>query len=89
MTLLRLAGSMLLALALAALSALSATPGAPPVSLSAQALAAHDAATATRLDARLASIDARAPRPAPANAGVPTPRPIIPTAGEFIPGAGQ
>jgi hypothetical protein len=89
MTLLRLAGSMLLALALAALSARSARPAATPLSVSEQALAATAAVSAARFDARLASIDARAPRPAPAGVGVATPTPIIPSAGEFIPGAGQ
>jgi hypothetical protein len=89
MTLLRLAGSMLLALALAALSALSATPAATPVSVPEQALAGQAEVSAARFDERLASIDARTSRPVPAGVGVATPTPIIPSAGEFIPGAGQ
>jgi hypothetical protein len=89
MSLLRFAGSILLALSLASLSALAAGPRTPASSIPHQGLATD----------RAASIDASADRAlalSPAaqrrlhRAMLPAPlTPTIPVAGQSVPGAGQ
>ena len=89
MTLLRLAGSMLLALGLAALSALSAAPATNHVSAPHQSLAVELTAPAKGFERALALADVASPRRVHAANGVASKAPIIPMAGEFVPEAGQ
>ena len=89
MTLLRLAGSMLLALGLAALSALSVVPARHHVSAPHQALAAEPASPAKGFSRTLALADVPSPRHALGTGHLRPETPIIPMAGEFVPEAGQ
>jgi hypothetical protein len=89
MTLLRLAGSMLLALGLAALSALAAPATPNHVPTLNQSLAVEAAAPGARFYRALALAEAQAPRRARAAEGRAAEAATIPLAGEFIPEAGQ
>jgi hypothetical protein len=89
MTLLRLAGSMLLALGLAALSALSGPPATNHVSSPHQALALELTAPRKGLERALALADVPSPRRVQAAGSSDADAPIIPMAGEFVPEAGQ
>jgi len=89
MTLLRLAGSMLLALGLAAMSALAAPAAPSHVSTADQSLAVKSVRPAVRFDRSLALAEPRAPRRARAAESRAAEAATIPLAGEFIPEAGQ
>jgi hypothetical protein len=89
MSLLRLAGSILLALSLASLSALAAGPRTSTLPLSDQGLVSTDEGSARAVEARALALSPAAQRRLH-RAMLPAPlTPTIPVAGQSVPGAGQ
>jgi hypothetical protein len=89
MTLPQFAGSLLLVLTLASLSALAPPSQPGSISVSVHGLGVAPSAESMATDTRLAIVESRASRAGPARPALRSAPGIIPPAGEFVPGAGQ
>jgi hypothetical protein len=89
MTFSNFAGSLLLVLTLASLSALAPATPRPGQSLPYQSVATHAAAAAVTADTRLAMADARVPERVPAATAATGTGATVPNAGQIVPETGQ